>query len=203
MSTHRRLGGELPIVRDAQLSRFLAAAPHVLAKALDAITETLSNFARNCLAAGADGIYLSVRDDWVDLPENGAGVYDRLVRSGDLKILAGAAGGTLNVLHVCGRPLDFGRFGRYPVRALNWADRIGGPPISQVAPWLGPAICCGIDNLGTLVSGSPSDVEREVADAVQQAAGRPIMIAPGCTFDGSAVPDANLRAIRRAVERLA
>ena len=146
---------------------------------------------------------LSVRDDWVDTPENGAGVYDRLVRGGDLKILAGAAGGTLNILHVCGKPLDFGRFGQYPVQALNWADRIGGPPIAEVASWLGPAICCGIDNLGTLVSGSPGDIEREVADAVQQAAGRPIMIAPGCTFDGHAVPPANLRAIRRAVDRLA
>ena len=72
--------GRVADLRDAKLSRFLAEAPDVLAKALDAITQTLSNFARNCLAAGADGIYLSVRDDWVDTPENGAGVYDRLVR---------------------------------------------------------------------------------------------------------------------------
>ena len=189
--------------RDAKLSRFLAEAPDALAKALDAITQTLSNFARNCLAAGADGVYFAVRDDWVDTPENGSGVYDRLVRGGDLKILAGAAGGTLNILHVCGKPLDFGRFGQYPVQALNWADRIGGPPIAEVAPWLGPAICCGVDNLGTLVSGSPGDIEREVANAVQQAAGRPIMIAPGCTFDAHAVPPANLHAMRRAVDRLA
>ncbi len=203
MSTDRRRGTGWSIVRDAKLSQFLAEAPDVLAKALDAVTQTLSNFARNCLAAGANGIYLAVRDDWVDSPENGAGVYDRLVRDDDLRILAGAASGTLNILHVCGKPLDFGRFGRYPVQALNWADRIGGPSIAQVAPWLGPAICCGIDNLGTLLSGSPGDIEREVADAVQQAAGRPIMIAPGCTFDGHKVPPANLRAIRQAVERLA
>jgi uroporphyrinogen decarboxylase len=190
-------------VRDGKLSRFLAEAPHILAKALDAISQTLHNFARNCVAAGANGIYLSVRDDWVDTPENGAGAYDRLVRAGDLKILAGAAGGTLNVLHVCGRPLDFARFGRYPVHVVNWADRIGGPRIAEVAPWLKPAICCGIDNLGTLVSGSPEDIDREVAGAVEAAAGRPIMIAPGCTFDGRAVPPANLRAIRRSVSRLA
>ncbi len=195
--------GRVVDLRDTKLSRFLAEAPDVLAKALDAITQTLSNFARNCLAAGANGIYLSVRDDWVDTLENGAGVYDRLVRGSDLRILAGAAGGTLNVLHVCGKPLDFARFGRYPVQALNWADRIGGPQIADVAPWLGPAICCGIDNLGTLLGGSPADIEREVADAAQQAAGRPIIIAPGCTFDGSAVPPANLRAIRQAVDHLA
>ena len=195
--------GRVVDLRDAKLSRFLTEAPDVLVKALDAITQTLSSFARNCLAAGADGIYFSVRDDWVDTPENGVGVYDRLVRGSDLKILAGAAGGTLNIVHVCGKPLDFARFGQYPVQALNWADRIGGPPIAEVAPWLGPAICCGVDNLGTLVGGSPYDIEREVADAVRQAAERPIMIAPGCTFDGHAVPPSNLRAIRHAVDHLA
>jgi uroporphyrinogen decarboxylase len=195
--------GRVVDLRDAKLSRFLVEAPDVLAKALDAITQTLGNFARNCLAAGADGIYFSVRDDWVDTAENGPDVYERLVRGSDLRILAGAVGGTLNILHVCGKPLDFARFGQYPVQALNWADRIGGPMIAEVAPWLGPAICCGIDNLGTLVSGSPDDVQREVTDAVQQATGRPIMIAPGCTFDGHAVPPANLLAMRRAVDRLA
>jgi uroporphyrinogen-III decarboxylase len=195
--------GRVADLRDAKLTRFLVEAPHVLAKALDAISQTLCNFARNCLAAGANGIYLSVRDDWVDTPENGAGVYDRFVRTGDLKILSGADRGTLNILHVCGKALDFGRFGKYPVHAVNWADRIGGPAIAEVASWLRPAICCGIDNLGTLVSGSPEDVEREVAGAAEEAAGRPMMIAPGCTFDGHAAPPANLRAIRWAVDRIA
>ncbi len=186
-------------VRDAKMSRFLAESP----AALGAITETLANFARNCLAAGADGIYLSVRDDWVDTAENGAGVYDRLVRDSDLKILFAASGGTLNVLHVCGVPLDFARFGGYPVQAVNWADRIGGPPIAEIASWLKPAICGGIDNLGTLISGTPRDIEHEITDAVEQAAGRPIIVAPGCTFDGHAAPAANLHAIRAAVDRLA
>ena len=120
-----------------------------------------------------------------------------------MQILKAASGGTLNILHVCGTPLDFARFGGYPVHAVNWADRIGGPPIAEVAGWLRPAICCGIDNLGTLASGTPDAVEREVIDAVEQAAGRPIIVAPGCTFDGRAVPSENLRAIRRAVDRLA
>jgi uroporphyrinogen decarboxylase len=195
--------GRVSDLRDAKLARFLAESPHILAKALDAISQTLFGFARNCLAAGANGIYMSVRDDWVDTAENGTGTYDRLVRGGDLKILAGATGGTLNMLHVCGVPLNFRRFANYPVHALHWADRIGGPRIAEVASWLSPALCCGIDNLGTLVSGTPEDIEREVAGAVEEAGGRPIMIAPGCTFDGHAVPPANLRAIRRAVDRLA
>jgi uroporphyrinogen decarboxylase len=189
-------------LRDEKMTRFLVEAPDAFVKALHAIAETLANFARNCLAAGADGIYFAVRDDWVDTAENGEGLYDRLVREDDLKVLAAVSAGRLNILHVCGTPLDFARFGDYPVHVVNWADRVGGPRIAEVASWLRPAICCGIDNLGTLISGTPDEIKKEIIDAVEQAGGRPIIVAPGCTFDGHAVPAENLHAIRRAVDRL-
>jgi hypothetical protein len=48
----------------------------------------------------------------------------------------------------------------------------------------------------TLLNGSPADVSRELTEAVQQAGDRPIIIAPGCTFDPARVPRENLRAIR-------
>jgi uroporphyrinogen decarboxylase len=186
--------------RDAAMARFLREAPEALSRALDVIAESTANFVRHCLAAGADGIYLSVRDDWVDSPENGPGTYDRLVRPGDLKILAGARQGTFNILHACGRALDFRRFAGYPVQVIHWADRSAGPRIAEVAGWVRPAICAGLDNLGTMVTGSPEDCAREVADAIQQAGSRPLIVAPGCTFDPDRVPPANLHAIRRAVE---
>jgi uroporphyrinogen decarboxylase len=195
--------GRIADQRDAKMASFLAEVPEVFAKALRAITETLRSFARNCLAAGADGIYLAVRDDWVDTQENGPGIYDRLVREGDLKNLSAAAEGSLNIVHVCGTPLDFARFGDYPVHAVHWADRIGGPRIAEVASWLQPAICGGIDNLGTLVTGTPDEVEHEAVDAVEQAGGRSMILAPGCTFDAHAVSAENLRAIRRGAERVA
>ncbi len=193
--------GETADPRDAAMTSLLREAPAALTRALEVIAESTANFARNCIAAGADGVFLSVRDDWVDAPENGAGTYDRLVRPGDLAILTGAHGGTFNLLHVCGKALDFRRFAGYPVHAINWADRAAGPSIAEVAPWARPALCAGVDNLGTMVSGTPEGCAQEVADALQQAGGRPIMISPGCTFDPLAVPVENLHAIRRAVER--
>jgi uroporphyrinogen decarboxylase len=128
------------------------------------------------------------------------GIYDRLVRPGDLKILAAAQGGTFNILHVCGKAIDFKRFAGYPAQVLSWADRSAGPSIAEVAAWLRPAICAGLDNLGTMVTGSPDDCAQQVADAIGQAGERPIFVAPGCTFDPASVPAENLRAIRRAVE---
>jgi uroporphyrinogen decarboxylase len=188
--------------RDAVLSGFLREAPEALRRALDAITESTANFVRRCLEAGADGIFFSVRDDWVDSPENGERIYDRFVRPGDLRILEAAQSGTFNMLHVCGQAVDFARFGNYPVHAVNWADRYAGPSIALAAPWLKPAICGGLDNLGTMAAGSPEDCRNEAADAVRQAGPRPIILAPGCTFDPATVAVENLMAIRRAAEKL-
>jgi hypothetical protein len=84
---------------------------------------------------------------------------------------------------------------------LNWADRAAGPSIREVAPWAKPALWGGVDNLVTLASGTPQQVREEVADALRQAGARPIMIAPGCTFDPARVPQANLHALADAVRQ--
>ena len=88
------------------------------------------------------------------------------------------------------------------MQAINWADRAAGPSISEVASWVRPALCAGVDNLGTMVHGSPEDCAAEVVDALRQAGPRPMLVSPGCTFDPGAVPAANLHAIRLVVESL-
>jgi uroporphyrinogen decarboxylase len=175
--------------------------PELVREALEDIGKSLASFARNCLAAGADGIFLSVRDDWVDPPGSASPrLYHEMVRPTDLEILTQAADARLNILHVCGKAIDFAGFARYPhIAVVNWADRAAGPSIASVRSWLQPAICAGVDNLGTLPAGTPQQVRHEVDDAIEQAAGRPIIIAPGCTFDPKRVPPENLQALAAAV----
>jgi uroporphyrinogen decarboxylase len=171
--------------------------PQLVTRAIQTIAENLARFATRCLAAGADGIFLSVRDDWVDAPPTPQ-LYDRLVRPTDRAILAAVSGARFNVLHVCGKAVNFRAFAEYPVAVLNWADRAAGPSIRDVAAWAKPALWGGVDNLHTLVSGSPRDVRDQVAHALRQAGKRPIMIAPGCTFDPARVSPANLHALAEA-----
>lgn len=172
--------------------------PDAVGQAIGTIAANLAQFARRCLAAGADGIFLSVRDDWVDSPQH-PDLYRRLVRPADEQVLAAASQGQFNILHVCGRSRDLRMYNDMPhVHAISWADRAAGPSIAQVRDWLRAAICAGVDNLHTLPNGSPEDVRREVHDAVAQARGRPILIAPGCTFDPDRVPSQNLRALAEA-----
>lgn len=177
-------------IRDAYVQR-----PELLTKALQVLGQNLANFAARCVRAGADGVFLSVREDWVIVPGGRADLFDRLVRPADLLILSAAKQATFNWLHVCGRPLDLRNFADYRVAVMHWADRAAGPPMREVAPWLRPVLSGGVDNLGTLVTGTPEQVRAEVVDAVQQAGKRPIIIAPGCTFDPRRVSEANLKAI--------
>lgn len=174
-----------------------AQEPVLVTTALQTIADNLARFAAQCLHAGADGIFLSVRDDWVDTSDS-PGLYDRLVRPTDLAILKAASAARFNILHVCGKAVGFRAFANYPVPVLHWADRAAGPSIAEVAPWLKPTLAGGVDNLNTLVTGTPDQVRAQVADALAQAGKRPLIIAPGCTFDPQRVPTANLAALAAA-----
>ncbi|GMU24923.1 MAG: hypothetical protein AMXMBFR13_49940 [Phycisphaerae bacterium] len=190
--------------RDATLSRLLREDRSAIRAAVEALSISLAGFARACVEAGADGVFLSVRDDWVNRPENGPDTYDEIVRPADLRILEAVRDARFNVLHLCGRPQGFDRFAAYPhVQVLNWADRAAGPSIAEAIRLQArsasekhpPALAAGVDNLDTLPNGTPVDCAGEVRDALRQAGDRPIMIAAGCTFDPQAVPPANLKAV--------
>lgn len=182
----------------AMLLGFYEADTQAVQRAIGTISTNLSQFARGCLEAGADGVFMSVRDDWLDGGPRGPGLYDALVRASDLEILDAASAGRFNMLHVCGKAVNFRAFAEYPVQVINWADRAAGPSIREACGWVKPAICAGVDNLSTLPEGTEADCEREVADALQQAGNRPILIGPGCTYDPDIVPLANLGAVCRA-----
>lgn len=197
---HRPGAGPSPLddPHNAYVASLVRENPAASAAALTVIGQSLANFARRCIEAGCDGVFLSVRDDWVELVS--PGFYDELVRPTDLHILAGAAAGRCNILHACGAPVNFKAFAEYPVQAINWGDRLAGPAISSVGGWLKPAPCGGLNQRDTLVRGTPQDCLDELRDALDQAGSRPILIAPGCTYDPALVPEQNLHAVRRAVE---
>lgn len=181
--------------RDETITSLIREDRAAVQAAIKAIGGTLAAFARACVRAGADGIFLSVRDDWVNRPANGSATYDEMVRPVDLEILEAASEGTFNFLHVCGRPQNFPAFAAYPVHAINWADRSAGPSIAYARDRVKPAIAGGVDNLKTLPQGTPQECAEEVRDALRQAKSRPIMISAGCTFDPASVPPANLHAV--------
>ncbi len=179
---------------------FLAHArqyPEKVAQALDALTETSASFARACIEAGADGIFLSTR--FASHEMMSAGEYRKFGRPGDLAVLQAAAGGWFNVLHLHGQHPMFEELTDYPVQAINWHDRTSGIDLAAGARLFPGMLMGGIEQLGLLQNGSPEEVSAQALDAIASMNGRRLILSTGCTYPLS-VPEANLMAMRRSVE---
>jgi len=178
----------------------LRTRPERVESAINALTQTCKDFARAAIGEGADGIFLSARFASYEVISQTE--YNRFGRPGDLAVLAAAADGWFNVMHVHGQHPMLSQMSNYPVHALNWHDRTAYPGLAEAAKLFNGALMGGIDQYKVLQSGSPEEVAAQVHDAVRQMNGRRLIVTPGCTYPLS-VPHSNLVAMRRAVETAA
>jgi uroporphyrinogen decarboxylase len=178
----------------------LRTHPERVESAINALTQTCTDFARAAISEGADGIFLSARFASYEVISEIE--YNRFGRPGDLAVLAAAADGWFNVMHVHGQHPMLSQMSNYPAHALNWHDRTAYPGLAEAAKLFKGALMGGIDQYEVLQSGSPEEVAAQVHDAVWQMNGRRLIVTPGCTYPLS-VPYTNLVAMRRAVETAA
>lgn len=123
--------------------------------------------------------------------------YEQFGRPLDLRILYAAGGFWFNMLHAHGLNVYFNLLAGYPVQALNWHDREGGPGLAEGGAHFSGVLSGGLDRR-TVHLAAPDDVYREADDAIQQA-GQRLILSTGCvTMTNS--PLSNLWAVRRSVE---
>jgi uroporphyrinogen decarboxylase len=211
-----RLGPEVPMVQTLftplsiagdlvesadQLLQDLQERPEAVHQALQVIAETFSGYARACLEAGADGIFLATTE-WASYDLLTDGQYQEFGRPYDLQVLSGAAEGNFNILHVCGRRNMLKALLSYPAHALNWAATDpSNPSLGEILQLSGKAVIGGIDEKLTLRHGSFQDLKQQMESARRQDNGGRWMLGPGCAIPVD-VPEAHLRMIRQEIERL-
>jgi uroporphyrinogen decarboxylase len=121
-----------------QLLADLREHPDAVMPALESVTETFRDVAAAC-AEIADGIFLATTAvawwpaAWgtaaASHPHLTATEYARFGTPYDLRVLGGAAGAPLNILHVCGEEAPVIALGeRYPVAAVSWSVHARGHP---------------------------------------------------------------------------
>lgn len=176
----------------------LRREPERVERALKALAETSARFAGAAIAAGCDGIFLSTRSASYEAMSEDE--YRRFGRPGDLAVLAAAAGGWFNVLHLHGQHPMFVPLSDYPVHAMNWHDRAAWPDLAEAGRLFSGALMGGIEQYRILHLGSPKDVEDQVQTAIKQTNGQRLIVTPGCTYP-LGVPHGNLLALRQAVEK--
>jgi uroporphyrinogen decarboxylase len=169
--------------------------PRTVARALDAIAETLAGYARACLAAGADGLFYATNLATKDLL--GAEACRQLHRPYDLRILREVERAPFNVLHVCGTGIHFDEFTDYPATAFSWATLPGNPTLRQGHRRTGRAVVGGLPGKPAFGALSTDAVVGRTRSAIAEMDGRWLLLGPECSVNPD-TPDALMQAAGRA-----
>ncbi|MFQ5886653.1 MAG: uroporphyrinogen decarboxylase family protein, partial [Anaerolineae bacterium] len=206
---HREIGGRIPFIQTLfnplMVAKYLAGPefivhlrryPREFKRALSVIGETMSEFAKEAIRAGADGIFLAVQHASYDLLSEGE--YREFGIPYDLQILEAASDGWFNLLHIHGKNIMLDLLSDYPVEAVNWHTRTASPTLREAQGRFSGALVGGLGR-HSLVCGSPEDVKTQVKEAIAQTEGRGLIVAAGCVVPITA-PEINIRVAREAVE---
>ena len=190
----------------------MAEQPDALKEGLETITQTTIDFARECVAEGATGVFFGVGgggDIWSKMTK---GQLEEYALHYDRMVLDAVRDAPVKLLHICsnaeenpqkdGGLMEDGWFKEYPVDAINWWDS-SFTPLERAKEVYGDKFCVvgGVDQRETMLRGTPQQVEAQVKDAIERAGeGGGLMIGPGCTLSQE-TPLANYNAVARAVEK--
>ena len=190
LSLARKLSGD-------RLAQDLRERPDVVTGALEAITETLIKFADLALREGVSGVFYSIQTASRSVLSEEQ--YARFGEPYDRRFLdAIHPRSFLTIIHCHGDALMFERLARLPGHVWNWDDRAVGPTLARARAVVPGAVCGGLDQVRTLRDGTPAAAAAEARDAVAQAGGTGLIVAPGCVLMAG-TPDATVAAVVEAL----
>ncbi len=187
----RTLAGETALLR------YLRDSIDETHEGLDIIAEATGQFAAECLTAGADGLFFATQcasTGYMTIEE-----YEEFGRPYDLRVLDAARAAEIVLLHIHGERIMFEQVTDYPVHILNWHDRRTPPTLKEAREQFSGTLAGGIDSMDTLGGTSAEQAAAEAKEAIAQTGGKRLIVTAGCVIPIDA-PEANLRAVRQAVE---
>ena len=189
LTVARKLAGD-------RLRGDLRTAPEAVGPALEAIAETMSRHSSAALEAGADGLFFATQTSC-------PGVFTRdesaRWRCLSARSRARGRGSTLTVLDLHGLDVYFDLLAGLPAHAIHWHDRLTAHP-ERGAPAHLRALVGGLNEGETLRRGDGPAAGAEARDAVQQAEGTGLILAPGSSSP-STCRDHALEAVLEGWER--
>jgi len=172
--------------------------PRELEAALAVVNDNLTRYALATLARGAAGIFLSAPATAESLTLE---QYERFMQPFDLALLEAIRGrGELHILHAHGARLYFDRLLGYPVHAINWGDRDGGPSLAEARRRTPLALVGGIDHT-RFQDLSAAQIRGQIREAVAEAGREKLLLSPGCSVATYAFPEL-IRVARDAATRV-
>ena len=146
--------------------------PQALKDALEVITETYTNFAAECIKAGACGIFFATTD-WASFNMLNEEQWNEWARPYDLRVLQAVQGAPFNVLHVCKNNNMLFALADYPVHAVNWAvGSQGNPSLRDVQINTSKTVIGGCDERDTGRKAAPARIMSEARRRARATGGR-------------------------------
>jgi uroporphyrinogen decarboxylase len=174
----------------------IRSEPAAVERAFGAITETLAAYARDCLAAGADGLFYATNMATRDLINREE--CRRFQRPYDLRVLAAVASAPFTLLHVCGAGVHLDEFADYPVTATSCATVAGNPTLAEVHRRTGRAVVGGLPAKPGIARMTPETLAERARAAIREMDGRWLLLGPDCSINPE-TPEPLMHAVAAAV----
>lgn len=149
-------------------------------RALDNIVATFSSFIREALALGCAGIYFSSQEtSHLEVSEE---FYRRFGLDYDRQLIAAAADGWFNVLHLHGHDIIVPLMDEFDVDALHWHIGETAPSIADYRRNGGAkAILGGLRRAG-ITAGDVDATRQDMETAIRESNGRGLLLGPSCVI---------------------
>ena len=208
-----RLAGNAP--RDAsepdRILRYMDEDAEALHRALSAIADTLAEYARSSIRAGADGLFMTT-SVWATRNTMSEDKYEEFGRPYDVRVFEAAAGegGWLNILHICKTHVMFALADEYPVAVINWdAWAEGNPTMQEALRRSDKVLWGGIDQKAiALHDGPPETIGQgiqgqleHIQRTLEMSGGARVIIGPGCVLPPE-VPASRLDRVMQTIQDL-
>lgn len=183
----------------AALRKMVDEDPKGTHAALDVITDTLCEFAKASVDAGASGIFLAImllaRDGVLSREE-----YNEFGKPYDQRIFEAVKDAPFNMLHICGEHSYFNIACDMPANAVSWGSiGQGNPTMAEARKMVDKVLISGVSEGTTMLTGTPEQVIEEAKASIIPCGNYKTMLAPGCcVWPGT--PEANLYALRKAAD---
>jgi uroporphyrinogen decarboxylase len=169
--------------------------PSALLEALQAIAESEAAHARKAVGAGASGVFLAIANaqEGILSPEE----YARFSEPFDKLVLKAVESAPLNVLHLHGDKVYLDRFlSGWPPAVINYSAHGTGVGLAAMRAKHAGVIMGGIDERAYRTLSE--DELRQQLHAAREAAGRQLILAPGCSVPNETTDAEMLRLTRVA-----
>lgn len=156
-------------------------APKALERALGAMAVTLSEFVHKAIDAGCDGIFYATTT--CNQGQISHDEYQRFHAPFDAKIMRAAAGGWMNILHICGSAIQIDWFSDIAFPIVSWATTPGNPSLAQMQKKTGKVVLGGAPGKPQFAKMSAEQIRHHVRKSLDEQQGAHHMMGPDCSID--------------------